>query len=99
MNNFKDFQIPSSQKGFIGDKIKIDRILNREITVLDYKIEKSKFENGSGKRLCLQIAIGQTKHIVFTGSTGLMEQIEKVPKDKMPFVTTIVRENERFEFT
>lgn len=100
MNAFKDFNITSSQKAFTGDKIKIDRILNREIVVIDYKIENSKFEKkGSGKCLTLQIQVGQTKHVVFTGSSGLMEQIEKVPKDKLPFITTIVKENERFEFT
>lgn len=99
MNAFKDFQITSSRVAFTGDKIKIDRILNREIVVHDYKIEKSKFEKASGKCLFLQIEIGQTKHVVFTGSTGLMDQIEKVPRDKLPFKTTIVKENERFEFT
>jgi hypothetical protein len=30
---------------------------------------------------------------------GLMDQIEKVPKEKFPFKTTIIKENERFEFT
>lgn len=99
MNAFKDFQITSSRAAFTGDKIKIDRILNREIVVVAYKIETSKYEKGNGKCLHLQIEIGQTKHVVFTGSTGLMDQIEKVPRDKLPFKTTIVRENERFEFT
>lgn len=73
--------------------------MNREIVVVAYKIETSKYEKGNGKCLHLQIEIGQTKHVVFTGSTGLMDQIEKVPRDKLPFKTTIVRENERFEFT
>jgi len=67
--------------------------------VLDYKIEKSKFEKASGKCLHLQIELNQTKHVIFTGSTGLMDQIEKVPREKLPFKTTIVKENERFEFT
>jgi hypothetical protein len=67
--------------------------------VTDYKIEKSRYEKGNGKCLYLQIEIGNTKHVVFTGSAGLMDQIEKVPKEKMPFKTTIVRENERMQFT
>ena len=99
MNTFKDFNITSSRVAFTGDKIKIDRILNREIVVHDYKIEKSKFEKASGKCLHLQIELNQTMHVVFTGSVGLMDQIEKVPRDKLPFKTTIVKENERFEFT
>jgi hypothetical protein len=67
--------------------------------VSDFKIEKSRFEKGNGKCLYLQIEIGQAKHVLFTGSAGLMDQIEKVPRDKFPFKTTIVRENEMFQFT
>jgi hypothetical protein len=100
MNAFKDFQITSSQKAFTGDKIKIDRILNREIVVHDYKVETSRYtDKGNGKCLFLQIELNLTKHVVFTGSSGLMSQIEKVSRDKLPFKTTIVRENEMFQFT
>lgn len=100
MNAFKDFQITSSRAAFTGDKIKIDRILNREIVVLAFKVEESKFEKkGSGKCLTLQIEHNNSKHVVFTGSICLIAQIEQVPKDKFPFRTTIVRENEMFQFT
>jgi len=100
MNKFQDFQITSSQKAFTGDKIKIDRLLNREIIVSDYKIEPSRYtDKGNGKCLHLQIVLNNTNHVLFTGSTGLMDQIEKVPRDKLPFKTTIVRENERMQFT
>lgn len=100
MNQFKDFGIKPIVNGFIGDKIKINKILNREITVLEYKIEESKYkEKGNGKCLHMQIAIGEAKHIVFTGSTVLMETLKQVSKEKFPFVTKIVLENERLEFT
>ena len=99
MKQFKDFGIKPCVVGFIGDKIKIERILNRAITVHDYKIADSKYDNGNGKCLHLQIAIGEIKHVVFTGSSVLMDIIQKVSKDDMPFSTTIVKENERFEFT
>lgn len=98
MNAFKDFQITTSHAAFKGDKIKIDRILNCEIIVVDYKIEQSKYE-GKGNCLHLQIEYKNNKHVVFTGSKGLMEQIQKVPRDKFPFKTTIVKENEMFQFT
>lgn len=96
MRNFKEFGIKPAQKGFVGDKIKIDRILNRSITVEAFKIEKSKFD---GDRLDLQIRIGETQHVIFTGSATLREMIERVPKEAFPFQTTIVKENERYEFT
>lgn len=100
MINFKDLGIKVSAKGFEGEKIKTERILNKQITVEAYKIVTSKFtEKGNGRCLHLQITIDGNKRVWFTGSANLMEVIEQVPKDKFPFQTTIVKENERFEFT
>lgn len=100
MHSFKDFGIKPEIKCFEGDKIRMEKILNKQIIVVDYKCEDSKFkEKGTGKLLTLQIIVDNNKRIVFTGSATLMEMINKVPKEKLPFITTIVRENERFEFT
>jgi len=99
VNNFKDFKIVTKSSGFIGDKIQISKLFNIEIKVLDYKIEKSKKRENSNY-LTLQIERSGVKRIVFTGSTVLMEQINKVPKNGFPFDTTIVvKDNERYEFT
>lgn len=99
MKSFSELGIQAPKKGLEGDKIKIDRILNRQITVHDYRIVPSKFaEKGNGNRLDLQISIGESKHVVFTGSTALMDVIERIPKDEFPFTATIIKENERFEF-
>lgn len=99
MKDFKDFGIKPIQQGLIGDKIKMERILNKEITVFDYRIVDSKFEKGNGKCLHLQIGVGDNKHVLFTGSTVLQETIERVPKSEFPFKATIVKENDRYEFT
>ncbi len=98
MNAFKDFNIKPQLYTFVGDKIKIDRIINIPITVIDFKIEESTVKQGT-KRLTLQIEKNQTKHIIFTGSKILQQQIQQVQKDKFPFVTTIIKDNEYFEFT
>lgn len=100
MNEFKDFGIKTTVKSFVGDKIKMSKILNKRVTVIDFKKGDSKYtDKGNGKCLQLQIDVAGTKHVVFTGSTFLMETIEQVPKEKFPFTTTIVEENERYEFT
>ena len=100
MRNFKDFGIKSDIKSFEGDKIKIDRIMNKPIIVEDYKIVDSKFtEKGNGKCLHIQISIDNSKRLVFTGSANLMELIQQVPKEHFPFATIIIKENERYEFT
>lgn len=98
MINFKDLGIKPKITTFIGDKIKIDRILNTEIIIHDYKIEDSKKKLGT-KLLTLQIERNQTKNIIFTGSNVLMDMISQVPKEKLPIRTTIIKDNERYEFT
>jgi len=83
-------------KGLQGDKIKTDRILNREIVVETYKLGPSNFE-GKGDRLDLQFTMNGTRHIVFTSGKALIDAIQKVPK--FPFTTTIIKENDYLKFT
>lgn len=98
MKNFKDFNIKPELTAFVGDKVKIDRIINTEIIIHDYKVSPSTQRENS-QCLTLQIERGGIKHVVFTGSTVLIQMIEKVPKGNFPFTTTIIKENEYLEFT
>lgn len=93
---FSDLGIKAESNHFTGDKIKISKILNREITVMAYAIKPSSYK---GNCLHLQIAIGDKKHVVFTGSTVLMDTIQKVDEKDLPFQTVIVEENDHYEFT
>jgi hypothetical protein len=99
MKRFSQFNIKPMNKGFVGEKINIHRIINKPIVVHDFKIEKSKYEKGHGRCLYLQITVDGTMRVVFIGSAALMDLIEQVPREEFPFETTIVKENERFEFT
>lgn len=101
MNNFSQFGIKQVTKGYEGDKIKMSKILNREIVVHHYKIEDTKLfkEKGSGKCLQIQISVSDKKHVIFTGSGNLIEAIKQVPENGFPFKTIIIEENERFMFT
>ena len=98
---FSDFNIDTASKAFVGTKLEVDSILNTTIKVHKFKIGPSKFEKqkGNGKCLDLQISIGETKHVVFTGSGVLMEQIQQVPEDGFPFETKIIKENKRLQFS
>lgn len=98
MTAFKDLGIKAELSTFTGDKIKIDRLLNAEISVLAYKIEDSKVKPGT-KLLILQIEKSGVKHVLFTGSTILMQMIKQVTEDKFPFTTIIIKESEHLEFT
>ena len=101
MNKFSQFEVKPVSKIFEGDKIKMAKILNREIVVNDFKLEPSKHfsDRGSGQCLSLQISLNDIKHIVFTSSCGLIEVIQQIPESGFPFTTTIIQEGERFLFT
>lgn len=98
MKRFNEFNIKPTSNFLMGEKINIKKILNREITVHEFKVAESKY--GEGKKcLHLQISLNGTKHVVFIGSKNLIETIQQVSTSDFPFITTIVVENERPEFT
>ncbi|MEF9476741.1 hypothetical protein OWR28_02360 [Chryseobacterium sp. 1B4] len=97
MNRFKEFNIKPIINAFVGEKVRINKILNTEIIVHDFKIKDSEKKPGT-KYLTLQISRKEEKEVVFTGSKTLMDMIEQVPKEKFPFTTTIIQEDQMFQF-
>lgn len=98
MKQFKELGIAKPEPGFAGDKIKMNRILNREVIINKYRIVPSKFEK-CGMRLDMQINFNGENHVVWCSAKGLIETIKQIPEDGFPFTTTIVVENERYLFT
>jgi hypothetical protein len=99
MKGFKDLGIETHSNNFIGDKIKISKVLNREIVITNFRIEQSKYpKNKSGKCLHLQIDLGNEKKIIFTGSDVLIKTIEQVKLEDLPIACQIIQEGEHFEF-
>lgn len=99
MKLFSELNVPAPTGSFAGEKIKIAKIMNREIAVLDSRIDDSKYpKNKSGKVLMLQLEVDGEKRILFTGSDVLIAQIQHVNKEDYPFKVTIVKEGEHFEF-
>jgi len=95
--SFKDFGIKAPEKGLKGDKMKIDRILNRKILVEKFYIVDSTVKPGT-KRLDMQFKVDENQHILFSGSNNLMYMIQQVPEDGFPFEATIIKNNDKFEF-
>jgi len=83
-----------------GDKIKIDELLNIEILVIGYRVTESKYENSKNSKKCLtiQFELEDKRHIAFTGSSVLHDQIVKY-QDKIPFWTTIKKVDRYFTFS
>jgi len=101
MKKFSQLNMPAPTKGFEGNKIKIKKILDREIAVHAFTLGDSKVftEKGSCKCLCLQISIDGEMHVVFTSASGLIEVIQQIPESGFPFTTTIIEENDRYIFS
>jgi len=78
-----------------GSKCRINDVLNREILVLNYRLSASKYSQAPC--LTLQFMIDDEKHVLFTGSAVLIEQIEMY-KNELPFYATIKKIDRYFTF-
>jgi len=80
-----------------GDKKFMNDILNREITITDFRISGSKKKNGTDC-LQLQFLMDDKVCVVFTGSSVLIDQIQ-MSKENIPFRTTIVKIDKYYSFS
>lgn len=95
MKKFSDF---AKEETIIdGDKVKIESIIDKEIEVLGYKLTNSKYKP-TEQCLTIHFKIDGETHVVFTGSSVLIEQCEQY-KDEMPFFATIKRVNKHYTFS
>jgi len=92
---FSDFA--EKTKAFDGDKKKIENILNQEILILDFKVKESKKKQDS-LYATIQFKINDINYIVFTGSSVLIDQLEKY-KENLPFHTIIKKIDRYYTFT
>lgn len=91
MKRFSDFS--KEQEVLDGDKVKLDSILNQEITIIGYSVKKSQYEkNKSGDYLTVQFEMNGEKQIFFTGSDVLIDQLNRY-REEIPFITTIKKIN------
>ena len=93
MKRFGDFS--DAPRVLDGDKVRLDDLINCEVTVIGYRVTESKFgKNKSGKCLTLQIEMHGEHKVVFTGSDVLLGQIEKYGSE-IPFIA-VIKKVDRF---
>ena len=99
MKKFSEYKIIPKGK-FIGDKIKITKVLNKEVELHDFKIVDSKFEKEGVRSKCLylQVRISEELFVIFSGSKNLIEMIEQLPREDLPILVTIIKNGEQLEF-
>lgn len=99
---FSELNLAPQPKGLIGDKIKIERVLSREISVERFLIKKSQFKNDRGEYgdcLYMQFTMNGNRHVSFSDSK-LTAVIQQIPENKFPFITTIVKQEDgSYQFT
>ena len=80
-----------------GKKKRLEEILDKPISVVDFRITKSNKRENSD---CLQIQflLDGEVYIFFTGSVVLIDQIQAV-KEKLPFKSTIVKIDKYYSFS
>ena len=93
MKRFGDFADDSI---LAGDKVKIEDVLNTEVTVLDFSVKTSK--HNEGNYLTIQVEVDDEKRVIFTGSRVLIDQLEKY-KEHLPFLATIRKINKYYSLT
>lgn len=96
MKSFSDFGI-SSKKSFVGNKIYIESILEKEIVIEFFDIRPSRKNDGT-ECLYIQIKIDGVDHVVFSSSTFLMNPLKQLQDSDFPFKAKIVKINRHYEF-
>ncbi|PTN08035.1 reverse transcriptase (RNA-dependent DNA polymerase) [Mangrovibacterium marinum] len=100
MKLFSELGITVDSAPMSGEKIKINRVVNKEIEVVDYELNESKY-NESAHRKCLKLQVryeGELR-VIFTGSNMLIKAIQQVNKAMLPFKTVIVEQSGFYQFT
>lgn len=89
MKDFGDLGIVHEKKGFRGQKVGIQSILNLNLIIEDWKKEPSTIK-GKDIRLDLQIKLNGEQRITWTSSKNLIAIMEKIPRTSLPFSAKIV---------
>jgi len=94
---FSDFAQESGPLN--GSKLKIDDVLNREIVVIGFKLKESKYQKSNSTNcLTIQFELDGHRHVAFTGSSILAEQMAKYQQE-IPFTATIKKIDKYYTFS
>jgi hypothetical protein len=74
-----------------------DEILNKEVLVTGYKIKDSHQKKGT-QYLTIHFELSGEKHVTFTGSIVLMDQLKKY-ESHLPFLAIIKKINRHYTFS
>lgn len=91
MKKFSEMDIKITHNGYLGEKIKISKVFNKEIEIHSFKEEPSK--KNESILLTIQIKFENELRVIFCGSQMLHRILKLVPVEDFPFIATIVNDN------
>jgi hypothetical protein len=91
---FSDFA--TEEKPLDGEKMSIDAVVNKEVLILGFKTGQSKFKEGG--YTTVQFELDGTRHVFFTGSQVLADQLQKYQAN-LPFQATVQKINRYYTLT
>ena len=88
--HLRDFAKPNEDEDTLGgEKKKIIEILNKEILILNFRIQKSKIKDGN--YMIVQFELDNKKYVIFTTAIRVVKRIKQY-EDRMPYHATIIQE-------
>lgn len=99
MHRFSDFA-QEDEKPLDGEKVKLDSVLNKEISIIGYKIRPSKYKDRNSLCATVQFSFGEKgeRKIFFTGSEVLIGMLKKYERE-IPFLTVIEKIDKYYTFS
>lgn len=96
IKSFSDFNI-EVKRSFEGGKLYPEDLLEQPVIFHFYEVRPSKKNDGTD---CLyaQITLDNSKRLLLSSSTFLIDAIGRIPDNGFPFRAKIVKVNRHFEF-
>lgn len=96
MKSFSELGV-TTKKSFVGNKIYIESILEKDIIIEFFDIRPSRKNDGT-ECLYMQIKIDAVDHVVFSSSKFLMDSLKQIQENDFPIKARIIKINRHYEF-
>lgn len=93
MRKFSDLNVTLDRR-FVGQRIRINTVLDANIVIHDFDFRKSKVCKEDGKDVCLylDIEINKERRLIWGNYPYMIKQLEQVDRSNLPFECKIVND-------
>lgn len=93
MRKFSDLNVTLDRR-FVGQRIRINTVLDADIVIHDFDFRKSKVCKEDGKDVCLyiDIEINGERRLIWGNYPYMITQLEQVDRSNLPFACKIIND-------